>query len=256
MCDEVRAVHGDPASPREDAGEDVRRGARADRERRSPGLRRLRGDRALLLPGVLDLCEPDGAVRGRRAANAADPFPDDAARASVLESAGAGLGDRRHGHRHGWPLRVRGRPWPRLASREGGRPARRARATALRGGGRPPLFAALANERFSHDGEYFHVDDSHVVPFPTRKFRVTLGGTSDRTYELAAEHCWSVAVPPLLPYVALEKQLDLYRERCAEHGTTPDIVWIHVCHLDEDRDTALREARTRPSGSSRATARR
>jgi alkanesulfonate monooxygenase SsuD/methylene tetrahydromethanopterin reductase-like flavin-dependent oxidoreductase (luciferase family) len=50
-------------------------------------------------------------------------------------------------------------------------------------------------------------------------------------------------VPPLLPYVALEKQLDLYREKCVEHGTEPDIVWIHACHLDDDRDTALREAR-------------
>lgn len=105
------------------------------------------------------------------------------------------------------------------------------------------LFEALRNERFSHDGEYFHVEDSHIVPFPGHEFKVTLGGTSDRTYELAAENGWSVAVPPLLPYVALEKQLDLYRERCAEHGTTPDIVWIHACHLDEDRDTALREAR-------------
>jgi alkanesulfonate monooxygenase SsuD/methylene tetrahydromethanopterin reductase-like flavin-dependent oxidoreductase (luciferase family) len=105
------------------------------------------------------------------------------------------------------------------------------------------LFEALSSERFSHSGEYFQVADSHIVPFPTGTFRVTLGGTSDRTYELAAQNGWSVAVPPLLPYVALEKQLDLYRERCAEHGTTPDIVWIHACHLDEDRDTALREAR-------------
>ena len=50
-------------------------------------------------------------------------------------------------------------------------------------------------------------------------------------------------MPPLLPYVALEQQLDLYRAKCAEHGTEPDIVWIHACHLDEDRETALREAR-------------
>jgi alkanesulfonate monooxygenase SsuD/methylene tetrahydromethanopterin reductase-like flavin-dependent oxidoreductase (luciferase family) len=105
------------------------------------------------------------------------------------------------------------------------------------------LFKALGNERFSHDGEYFHVADSHVVPFPTRKFHIFLGGTSDRTYELAAEHGWGVAVPPLLPYKALEEQLDLYRAKCAEFGTEPDIVWIHACHLDEDRDTALREAR-------------
>jgi alkanesulfonate monooxygenase SsuD/methylene tetrahydromethanopterin reductase-like flavin-dependent oxidoreductase (luciferase family) len=105
------------------------------------------------------------------------------------------------------------------------------------------LFEALGSERFSHHGEYFQVEDSHVVPFPKRKFRIFLGGTSDRTYELAAEHGWGVAVPPLLPYVALAEQLDLYRAKCAEHGTTPDIVWIHACHLDEDRETALREAR-------------
>ncbi|HLB04141.1 MAG TPA: LLM class flavin-dependent oxidoreductase [Gaiellaceae bacterium] len=105
------------------------------------------------------------------------------------------------------------------------------------------LFEALGSERFSHQGEYFQVEGSHIVPFPRRKFRVFLGGTSDRTYELAAENGWGVAVPPLLPYVALAEQLDLYRARCAEHGTTPDIVWIHACHLDEDRETAVREAR-------------
>ena len=105
------------------------------------------------------------------------------------------------------------------------------------------LFTALGNERFSHSGTYFEVGDSHIVPFPTRSFRIFLGGTSDRTYELAAEHGWGVAVPPLLPYKALEEQLDLYRAKCAEHGTTPDIVWIHACHLDDDRETALREAR-------------
>jgi alkanesulfonate monooxygenase SsuD/methylene tetrahydromethanopterin reductase-like flavin-dependent oxidoreductase (luciferase family) len=105
------------------------------------------------------------------------------------------------------------------------------------------LFKALTNERFSHHGKYFDVADSHIVPFPKRKFRVYLGGTSDRTYELAAENGWGVAVPPLLPYVALANQLDLYRARCAEHGTTPDIVWIHACHLDHDRETAMREAR-------------
>ena len=105
------------------------------------------------------------------------------------------------------------------------------------------LFTALGNEHFSHHGSYFDVDDSEIHPFPRRTFRIFLGGTSDRTYELAAEHGWGVAVPPLLPYVALAQQLDLYRAKCAEHGTTPDIVWIHACHLDDDRETAMREAR-------------
>ena len=35
--------------------------------------------------------------------------------------------------------------------------------------------------------EYFEVADSHIVPFPGRSFRIFLGGTSDRTYELAGE---------------------------------------------------------------------
>ena len=220
-----------------------RRGARADRERRPARIRRLRRNRALLLSEVLDLREPDRALRRRSPAHEADPVSDDAPRAPVPQPAGAGLRDRRHRHPDRRAVRVRRGARSRLDPREGRRPARtstRGRATR-----RPSTCCSKpsANERFSHDGEYFHVADSHIVPFPSREFRVTLGGTSDRTYELAAEHGWSVAVPPLLPYVALEKQLDLYREKCAEHGTTPDIVWIHACHLDEDRDTALREAR-------------
>ncbi|MGI9110966.1 MAG: LLM class flavin-dependent oxidoreductase, partial [Gaiellaceae bacterium] len=66
---------------------------------------------------------------------------------------------------------------------------------------------------------------------------------SDRTYELAAERGWAVVVPPLLPYAALKDQLDLYRAKCAEHGTEPDIVWIHACYIDEDRAVAKREAK-------------
>ena len=118
------------------------RGARADRERRPARLRLLRVDRALLLPEVLDLGAPDGALRRRRAADEEHPLPDDAPRPAVPQPDGAGLGDRRDGHPHRRPLRVGRRPRPRLDSREGGRAARRARAAALRGGGRPALHRA------------------------------------------------------------------------------------------------------------------
>jgi len=88
------------------------------------------------------------------------------------------------------------------------------------------FFKALENERFSHDGRFFKVEDSHIEPPPPkRKMRIFLGGTSDSTYELAGRKGYSVAVPPLLPYAALEGQLDIYRESCAEHGNEPDIVW-------------------------------
>lgn len=106
------------------------------------------------------------------------------------------------------------------------------------------LFMALENEEFSYDGEHYQIENCHIVPRPAegRKFRVFLGGTSDRTYELAGENGWAVAVPPLLPYEALAEQLDLYRKVCAANGNDPDIVWIHACYIDDDRDTAIREA--------------
>ena len=105
------------------------------------------------------------------------------------------------------------------------------------------LFKALENERFSHTGRFFEVVDSHIVPPPPkRKMRIFVGGTSDSTYELAGRKGYSVAVPPLLPYKALEAQLDVYRESCAAHGNEPDIIWIHACYMDEDRDVAKRDA--------------
>jgi len=106
------------------------------------------------------------------------------------------------------------------------------------------LFAALESggEPISYDGKFFQINDARIVPPPTRKFRVFTGGTSDKTYVLAGTKGWGVVVPPLLPYEALREQLDLYRATCAEHGNEADIVWIHACYLDEDRDTAIREA--------------
>jgi alkanesulfonate monooxygenase SsuD/methylene tetrahydromethanopterin reductase-like flavin-dependent oxidoreductase (luciferase family) len=100
----------------------------------------------------------------------------------------------------------------------------------------------LHHDTVTFHGEYWNVDDSHIIPFSGHRFRVVLGGTSDRTYELAAKHGWAVAVPPLLPYAALKDQLDLYRAKCADFGTTPDIIWIHACYIDDDRELAKREA--------------
>ena len=125
-----------------------------------------------------------------------------------------------------------------------GRPAADAGvARALRGVGRAALHGAreraLLLRREALPGRRL---GDRAAAGPDRKFRVFLGGTSDRTYELAAERGWAVVVPPLLPYAALAEQLDLYRAKCAEHGNEPDIVWIHACYIDEDREVAKREA--------------
>jgi alkanesulfonate monooxygenase SsuD/methylene tetrahydromethanopterin reductase-like flavin-dependent oxidoreductase (luciferase family) len=104
------------------------------------------------------------------------------------------------------------------------------------------LIEGLQKDVVTFHGEYWSIEESHIVPFSGHTFRVYLGGTSDRTYDLAAKNGWGVAVPPLLPYAALKDSLDLYRAKCAEYGTTPDIVWIHACYIDEDRELAKREA--------------
>ena len=132
---------------------------------------------------------------------------------------------------------------PRLDPDEGRRAARRGCPAALRGGRRSALQGARQRALLALTAR----TSTSTTRTSSRSRRAssasTSGGTSDRTYELAAENGWGVAVPPLLPYVALQQQLDLYRAECARHGTTPDIVWIHACHLDNDRDTAMREAR-------------
>ena len=129
-------------------------------------------------------------------------------------------------------------------------------ARALRGVGRAPLHGARERALLLRRQALPDRRLAGSCRGRTGKFRVFLGGTSDRTYELAAERGWAVVVPPLLPYAALEEQLDLYRAKCAEHGTEPDIVWIHACYIDEDREVAKREAEKWMVGFLRGTPRR
>ncbi len=100
-----------------------------------------------------------------------------------------------------------------------------------------------SQDGFSYEGAFWTIEGARVVPrSKTKRFRIFTGGTSDRTYELAGERGWGVVVPPLLPYEALQPQLDIYRQSCEQHGTTPDIVFIHAVYMDEDEATIRREA--------------
>jgi alkanesulfonate monooxygenase SsuD/methylene tetrahydromethanopterin reductase-like flavin-dependent oxidoreductase (luciferase family) len=74
-------------------------------------------------------------------------------------------------------------------------------------------------------------------PYP----RLFTGGTSDITYQMAGERGWGVFVPPLLPWGVLEGPLNIYKKACAEHGHTPDIVYIRPVYLDEDEKVIRRE---------------
>ena len=221
----------------------LRGGARADRQRRPARVRRLRGDRAFLLSrSSRSRRTRPRSSQPRRSARRTSAF----ARCStpaVPQPDRAGERHQHDPHPHRRPLRVGGRPRSRLDSRR--RPE--SRSTSTHGPATRRRSTCCSPRSTTRSSRITASTSTSTTRTSSRScttpYRVYLGGTSDRTYTLAAERGWGVAVPPLLPYKVLETQLDLYRESCAAHGTTPDIVWIHACHLDEDRDTALREGR-------------
>ena len=135
----------------------LRRGPGADRERRPARLRRVLGDRALLLPEVLLLARPARALRGRRAADEADQLPDAASTCSRTTT------------RSCWP---RGSPsrtscsTAATSSASGAATAGSRRrpgvaigeiARALRGVARDPLHGARERSAFSYDGKFYQV---------------------------------------------------------------------------------------------------
>src|SRR5919204_6472589 len=98
--DAVQHLFGDAELGAEARAPALRRGARADRERRPARLRRLLRDRALLLPEVLGVAGPDRALLGGGAEDEADPLPDPRPRAPVPQPARARVADRVRRHPH------------------------------------------------------------------------------------------------------------------------------------------------------------
>lgn len=105
------------------------------------------------------------------------------------------------------------------------------------------LELALSQERFSYEGQFYKVKDLSVVPRPLQQPhpKFYTGGTSEITYEMAGAKGWGIFVPPLLPWKVLEGPLNIYKKACAEHGNTPDIVYIRPVYIDEDEKQIRKE---------------
>jgi alkanesulfonate monooxygenase SsuD/methylene tetrahydromethanopterin reductase-like flavin-dependent oxidoreductase (luciferase family) len=71
----------------------------------------------------------------------------------------------------------------------------------------------------SFEGDYWNVKDSQVVPFRGRKFRVVLGGTFDRTYDLAAKHGWGRPIP----FPGMKDSADRYKRTSTATPTTRQV---------------------------------
>lgn len=105
------------------------------------------------------------------------------------------------------------------------------------------LIRAWTEERFSYNGRFWHIRDARVVPRPLQNPHppILTGGTSDSTYEMAGRKGYGMMVPPLLPFAAMERQLGLYREVCAQHGHEPNIVYLRPIYIGDDPAQLRRE---------------
>ena len=255
---EVQHLLGDPELAWQVAGDDVRRGARADRERGPARLRRLRDHRALLLPEVLDLGEPDRrSSRPPRSARSEInfrtllhvlPFHNPIVLAHQIAV------DR---HPPRGPLRVRRRARPRLDADQGRDPARPRLARALRGGASSCSSPRSTRTRSRSTASTSRSTDTGIVPRPRpevpRLPRRHLRSHVRRSRPSAAGRS---SCRRSCPTRRSRTSSTSTATRCAEHGTTPDIVWIHACYIDEDRDTARREAEQWMKGFLAGTRRR
>ncbi len=106
------------------------------------------------------------------------------------------------------------------------------------------LLGMLENpDGFSFSGRHWQIDNARLTPRPrSESFDIVTGGTSERSYALAGEKGFLVGVPLLLPFAPLKPMIDVYRRACAEHGNQSRIQWGHALYIDEDLDTAKREA--------------
>jgi alkanesulfonate monooxygenase SsuD/methylene tetrahydromethanopterin reductase-like flavin-dependent oxidoreductase (luciferase family) len=107
------------------------------------------------------------------------------------------------------------------------------------------LLRAWTEERFSFAGEHFQFADVSVVPKPLQRPHppIVTGGGSDRSQRQAGERGWSLMVGPFTRVEQIPERVAAYREACARHGHTPDVIVARTVYLDRDPERATADAR-------------
>jgi alkanesulfonate monooxygenase SsuD/methylene tetrahydromethanopterin reductase-like flavin-dependent oxidoreductase (luciferase family) len=105
------------------------------------------------------------------------------------------------------------------------------------------LLRAWSDERFSHAGRFWTVEDAAVVPKPVQRPHPPLstGGTSEHSYRLAGERGWALLLPPTRPYATFAPRLDVYRAASRAGGHVPHVVVIRPVYLTDDAGAARGE---------------
>jgi alkanesulfonate monooxygenase SsuD/methylene tetrahydromethanopterin reductase-like flavin-dependent oxidoreductase (luciferase family) len=107
------------------------------------------------------------------------------------------------------------------------------------------LQLAWTEERFSYSGKHYNVKDISVVPKPYQKphpkiFQV---GTSAKWFTMAAQKEWGIVVGGPAPSFVFNEPVKVYRDACANAGTSPYVGFIKALYIHEDSATAHKEAR-------------
>jgi hypothetical protein len=106
------------------------------------------------------------------------------------------------------------------------------------------IMKALTEERFSHHGALYTVNDVTVYPRPVQKtMPVYLTGTSGRSFRFAAERGWGISVGGPAPYPVFAKAIAEYRDACIKAGTKPIVSWIQPVHIAPTENEAHEQAR-------------
>ncbi len=106
------------------------------------------------------------------------------------------------------------------------------------------LQLAWSEDRFSYAGKHYNVDNISVVPKPYQKphpkiFQV---GTSAKWFTMAAQKEWGIVVGGPVPSIAFKEPVNIYKDACAEAGTSPYVGFIKAIYVDDEYDTAVNEA--------------
>jgi alkanesulfonate monooxygenase SsuD/methylene tetrahydromethanopterin reductase-like flavin-dependent oxidoreductase (luciferase family) len=107
------------------------------------------------------------------------------------------------------------------------------------------LELALSQETFSYAGDYYRADELSIVPRPLqpggpRFFQV---GTSAKWLPRAAQRGYGIVLGGPAPTAVFREPARMYRQACADAGTSPYLGWSKAIYLDEDEDRAMEEAR-------------
>jgi alkanesulfonate monooxygenase SsuD/methylene tetrahydromethanopterin reductase-like flavin-dependent oxidoreductase (luciferase family) len=107
------------------------------------------------------------------------------------------------------------------------------------------LLRAWTEDRFSFAGQHFQFRDVAVVPRPLQRPYppILTGGGSDRSQRQAGERGWSLIIGPFTAPGQIPARVTAYREACAAHGHTPDVVLVRTIYLDHDAERAAAECR-------------